>query len=159
MTGVSDGCGGEALHFVRWEALRKHPRGAIHVSAMSQTGRKVVWSFLHYVINPSRDDDPRGHSRTQAAFRAYCTRIASDPKDPLSREARLLLETPRQPEATRRGEFTNALGKPVAKGHRATHEAIYVDIDKGWNCRAIVPRPLTGENLQEAVWICGQEQS
>jgi hypothetical protein len=76
------------------DAIVKHPRGVLHVAGMSAKGRSLAYDLLH--LSPRDENHPLyilyGTEDSLKKFRAYVTRVANDPKDPLNPVAKDLLK-------------------------------------------------------------------
>lgn len=81
---------GEMLYDIRLDAITNHPRGVLHVAAMSNEGRKALIEELIY----SYEIDPSASYKEihyRELFLMYCRRVAKDSNDPLREAARRIL--------------------------------------------------------------------
>ena len=101
VTGDADAAGGEAIDDVRTRALQEHPRGMLHVAAMSGQARGLAESVLSGEYRSGADGET--NNRVMRIFRAYVRRVSADPKDPLYATARRLLRHAATKRASPRG--------------------------------------------------------
>ena len=88
VTNHSDGAGATVITSVTADAAKKHPRGLLHVAAISNKGHRLVAGVLGGASIPIRTMEDRSGLR---GYRAYVGRVAADLKDPLKDTAARLL--------------------------------------------------------------------
>ncbi|MEN6372475.1 MAG: hypothetical protein ABFD64_10745 [Armatimonadota bacterium] len=93
ITTKSDAAVSELIIGFTLDAVEKHPRGVLHVAAISEKGRDLAWKLLH--LSPRDEDHPLYilyyTEDALNGFRAYVTKVANDPKDSLSSLAKRLV--------------------------------------------------------------------
>ncbi|MHB1457740.1 MAG: hypothetical protein ACYC0V_12600 [Armatimonadota bacterium] len=81
---------GEMLWDMRVDAITNHPRGVLHVAAISNEGQKTLIEELidSYEIDPSASYKEINY---RELFLIYCRRVAEDSNDPLREIAKRIL--------------------------------------------------------------------
>lgn len=87
ITTPSDAGTAEVIMCLRSDAIRKHPRGVLHVAGISHKGWRLVYDFLHTQTDPNLD-----LAYTRSKLSPYFKKVAADPTDPLSSLAKDLLK-------------------------------------------------------------------
>ena len=90
--GFADGCGAETLDFLTVQAFADHPRGMLHVAAMSSLGRELATKALTRRLQGT-EVDQESFDKAHSVFPSYVRRVAADRKDPLYGIARSLLKS------------------------------------------------------------------
>ena len=88
----TDGCGSETLDCITVDAFAKHPRGMLHVAAMSDSGNQLAVEALTKNLK-GIEVDQESFDKAYSVFAPYVRRVAADREDPLSGLARSLLKS------------------------------------------------------------------